>query len=1291
MEYSRIGMLMLKNFALIFSFLLGNFVLLNLNLPFNTTYGDSSDCSSYAIGSGEGGRSITIPENSNYSMYLCFYKAANDERQISDLSPSNFQEYFLVKYLHEFHSNDLTLDREKYIEAARHTNKTLFNNIGEELTSILDKENFSPPIKGFIDQYVNGKFQEEGTHVEFCRAAGTDSLTFEELTEPRDTGNYSSLFSSGTPSRFDSDWDFDNIPGNFGAIFRNKAPDIKMLCKLYLEAKKEFPAKSFQEEGSIVSRTVGFEDDHTNSTYNGDPRSGNSQQSVPRPVSKSPLIRIVGPSSAGASASEPFQDIQLTTGSGSSEKEYQYSYSPITQEVVRVRQSDSGSYVPEVVRLEEVISGDKFPELAGALNGKEGGELTNAAVNLRAQFPLKSGNDDAEIEDRIGVKTLQVSPSSVSPQGRITSDSVITNKVGHNDRYEIEVFSNNASSSGLGKYEIIFKDTQGSGEEKRFSLGIEEYNYLAAIIAGGDLVDSSKLKISFEDGKLKVEGGHIQYVSKVNLQGAASNSTRVAITEALNRLNDPLKDEPIKELFFVDGAIILEEDAAEIAANATSEMIRFNAEGIDGLPSGTTEVNLLRTFRDEDLVDAGVSFTLEEDDDGRLQVARRKWQGIQGQNILLKQDGTGANNRMSYLSFSDDEDSIRCLSQRQFERLRERQGLSNENTSRRVYRETDESNCLYEVELTDYSDGRTRKIKGYLGDDFLDFLDEEMDEEGIENYEPILNDGELVGFKINGKKDFLFLREQDERLLAENGDYLGEQDTLISADTNTIVSSGRNIYDLGLIELDDGTVLRIFENALAGDDNLRRAFIYENMEEANDGNEYAIIDVDDSVLRELRGARNSEGYTIEITPERNGSNGKLKFVNERTGAVAKEWDIEIARAPGRTGARRVSNRDNPGDDRERSTGIRNYLRSDREDRRAPLVRRDAETTSSGRELFNIEDDRRGNLNTRRGPYRGSSVADGRCASGDADCINGEDALDISSGSSRRNRTISGADFEDLVEACVRDILQYFSGNFHRDENWTDAKQNRLNDFLNIQTRLTLHRLGHAMMNFARKENLTDIRKLENVISELARNRDGDGYTDLRESLRDGTIKGRTEFAYAVQTLMQEIYDAQDASNVQRFDLARIDNADINMLHILAKLEQEGGRSSDRLWAKSRNDDRSVINMFKMLQSGYINTENRFRSERAQTIALNASLVEIDALSSEYERLIGEISDEHCTELTSCSKKYEAKFGEKIAGFDSLGQAISTAITQGVYDNDRTDPRDYLEKVRFDDLWLKVGE
>lgn len=807
-----------------------------------------------------------------------------------------------------------------------------------------------------------------------------------------------------------------------------------------------------------------------------------------------------------------------------------------------------------------------------------------------------------------------------------------------------------------------------------------QYQNFSALMAGslrtedGDTTAGQELDLRLHRDHFELVGGRYQY-------NVASHVPDGEARDSLTRLVENINNGDIGEFRGTSrfNAFGTEDDLNTVAADVTDFISSLN------------EIN--------DISDLDVDFVGEYTTElGTDNIVTERWENIRDQSFVLQRPSDEAN-VLEYIHFADE--PRRCFTEEELEEA----GV---NREMRIYSQSEDgemssrvyddfgSDCFFPITYhhRDIDNPEENKeIHLWLGPEMLENLltlseddDDLFDDVQIQTLKII--DGEDTYHRIKSIRfDYDIPSDAVSRYIGRDPDFGAGEDQRISSldgERSGVNSERRSIAD-DIDGLDVLNTSRLVDSIYFGRDQEA---------EDNDRNSGFVMNIYDETI-------NSEGGLTRGSILRDGNERLDFFFDAERVPVLKDIASDITDLRLSDDGNQlvlVGSRD--GEDFTLGLDISNADRYEEEDEEST-----ARTVSRSTSL---EDTRRDIVQRR---LRGEDVdgeeislafeEDGRHY-GTPD--RSSSALDLSAANS----------LEEMVEICLNRISHLMS-----DGDIPPEVEEVLPEFLNIQASLTMHRLGIALLNTAENMDGERITSMEQVIQELVNRKRGREYDRLNEMMDSRSFRSRTEFANAVEMLMDEL---QDAQGVPEDSFKRIDNSDINMLNILAVVENEQDVRAGGLWLNN-GEDESVLNMIKMLHSGYIQMHNarRINNASARLANINDAIDRIDSLERRYQELIGQISSKYCRELRSCTNNYR-DLNSDIGGVDNLGRALSEAITAGLAGaggslssssdclerggetagctdgvrsisgrEDREFVKQYLEKVKFGEIWLKVAE
>ncbi len=875
----------------------------------------------------------------------------------------------------------------------------------------------------------------------------------------------------------------------------------------------------------------------------------------------------------------------------------------------------------------------------------------------------------------------------------------------------------------------IYRGEDG-GAPVRFVISRRQYDTVSALIRGGLAADrdGQRLDLEYIDGKLKISNGRFHY------QAPSNQMDNAEVMAQLRRLNGTAEEGYNDGVRFTRRMESIFPD---------TEFLRFPSNGSDtNLASALTQ---FRAFKNTlNLIDNPQSLfrkrgTSAETSQGDINL---EWDRLPGNSILLSE--SEEDGEIEYLEFprstSDDQSRV-CLNDSDRDRYCGNRPYNNRyeqanpdaatNTNFSEYRR----NCFLRADYV-HSNGPNNEIQRVpllISNEFLDNFAYYIQEGDTPSTEDVMSwlsnveidfneetrsvNGEVVStrftasnFKLNFPPGANGVPEAGENLGCI---YIPSPDQEFGEGFTPSNSLGRSSRQRG-DSSPPGLRRREWERdcqplRLGSGDNRQEIEVFQN--EVSGSSDCRLEDRAEFVLK-VPDSNSRSGYTEYVVPSR-----ALQAIRERgsRARLVPRGDFALDLEETVSGASRPDVYEI-----ELASGYR--LNEDGE-----AVIRDRSRRRESR--FADRDDDRRESRGRRGRRTRRDTRDGYDP-GSAD----RDRDYVGRDRSRRGRDSVGnlladlrseTDLREAFRICSELITRYLADG---DGLRLDSE---LPEFMNLQASMTMHKLGHALLNEIDRRGLANRRDLETkedferVILSLGQNLSDRRFDQLERMIENGSIWSRTEFAYAMELLMTELYDAQSDTPGREVvpEYAKINSSDINTLHVLAQLENQRGRR-ETLWLDNGRDE-SVVHMIKMLHTVYMD-DNAHRSNDADLRLDNmrAAIDEIDSLERDYYDLIGRISSEECNEISACinnpdvmnmSADEEDESGSLLSFGDILARGITEGLRQARGDSsssrtsggrdfgrpdrerdsrggrDRNMARDYLENVKFEDLWIRIQD
>jgi hypothetical protein len=239
-----------------------------------------------------------------------------------------------------------------------------------------------------------------------------------------------------------------------------------------------------------------------------------------------------------------------------------------------------------------------------------------------------------------------------------------------------------------------------------------------------------------------------------------------------------------------------------------------------------------------------------------------------------------------------------------------------------------------------------------------------------------------------------------------------------------------------------------------------------------------------------------------------------------------------------------------------------------------------------------------------------------------------------------------------------------------------VKEKQLQEYLKLQSELTLHKLAWSLIKDENKEGFKVEKKILNLLETIkSKNEQDADFKSVYEMFKDPNNKLSRNALSKVLPYISDILNSQvEEDDPEIRAKFHINTADIKTLAILAEKEKKNKYGKyTHLLSTNRSSDKSVMNFTKMINSSVRNTESNTRTIRKRMKN------EIHSIIKKAESLLDSLLDhESCKQLkNSCSS---AESGVV------LNESNLSAILLAVEDNTKLDKHKYL---RYGDIWLMV--
>lgn len=242
-----------------------------------------------------------------------------------------------------------------------------------------------------------------------------------------------------------------------------------------------------------------------------------------------------------------------------------------------------------------------------------------------------------------------------------------------------------------------------------------------------------------------------------------------------------------------------------------------------------------------------------------------------------------------------------------------------------------------------------------------------------------------------------------------------------------------------------------------------------------------------------------------------------------------------------------------------------------------------------------------------------------------------------------------------------------------------VSQEKLREFLKLQSGITLHKLAYASVRSSGLEQEFRLEKeILNLLNKVrARRKSDPEFEKVYELFHDnGNKLSRNALAKALPYISDILNDQNKEQSAAERMAFNINQGDIKMLAILAEREAfANGQYASSLW-RDASDDRSVLNFTKIINSSVRNSQGPSQGMLAR---FDERIEELHASAVELLNEL-DISDACRKEIASCVANG--------AGRSVVSPELSTFLTELVEEIELSDKHKLL---RYDDVWLHTGK
>ena len=257
------------------------------------------------------------------------------------------------------------------------------------------------------------------------------------------------------------------------------------------------------------------------------------------------------------------------------------------------------------------------------------------------------------------------------------------------------------------------------------------------------------------------------------------------------------------------------------------------------------------------------------------------------------------------------------------------------------------------------------------------------------------------------------------------------------------------------------------------------------------------------------------------------------------------------------------------------------------------------------------------------------------------------------------------------EDCADSLRELLKGN--------DVAQEKVREFLKLQSGITLHKLAYASVRSSGLEEEFRLEKkiLDLLNQQMEKNKDDPELAKVHQLFHDPKNKvSRTALAKALPYIADLLNDQNNEQSEFERRYFNINQGDIKMLAILAQREEyANGQYASALW-RDVNDDRSILNFTKI-----INSSIRTVGGPSQNM-LDRMDKRIGELHARAIELLGELDISE-----ACKRELAACVVSGNRG-DVLKPELTSFLTELV---DEVQLGDAHKHLRYDEVWLYVGK
>ncbi len=249
--------------------------------------------------------------------------------------------------------------------------------------------------------------------------------------------------------------------------------------------------------------------------------------------------------------------------------------------------------------------------------------------------------------------------------------------------------------------------------------------------------------------------------------------------------------------------------------------------------------------------------------------------------------------------------------------------------------------------------------------------------------------------------------------------------------------------------------------------------------------------------------------------------------------------------------------------------------------------------------------------------------------------------------------------------------------FLKNKNFNEAA---IQKFLNLQGRLTLHRLAWAHLNKAGAKD-----KLENHILKLIKEKYSNENQKIAKEFDNMNLKSRNFLAKSLPHVMDVLYQQSEEQDLHT-SAYKLHESDLKFLEMVAEYEEYKSDHYDHRQYDTDSISQNITNFTTIINSSYQNSNHKLQNENDIPKNQDLLITEISKLEKELENMIKTFIFQSCfgpKGMTCEDARNEV---------ESLFEKEMTTLLPGIIQSIRsTKDEDYLKDIRFRKLWLKVAK